>query len=174
MYSLWSTRSWRRPLIGWNINQSVLVAHTDYTVKSILKFRHWEHPAAPKLASLHQIVLPPTICNTFPPFFYLPFFVGRCCGLDSQFSCYFCSSNFPAVACAGHFLLCSIGVWKQWTGWTTGLDYWTRLLDWPTELCLEQHNNIAGFVFRVMELKFKFFGFRGRVPKQSCEHWWFR
>ena len=39
---LGSSRSWRRPLIGQNINQSVLFTYTDCTVKFIFKFRLWE------------------------------------------------------------------------------------------------------------------------------------
>ena len=48
-----------------------------------------------------------------------------------------------------------------WETENSRLDYWTS---W------DGHDNSAGFVFRVMELKFEFFVFRGRVPKQSCEH----
>ena len=44
--------------------------------------------------------------------------------------------------------------------WTTGLDY---LAVWVGHTC----NNLAALVFRVMEPKFKFFGSRGKVPKQS-------
>ena len=49
---------------------------------------------------------------------------------------------------------------------TTGLDYCTV---W------EGHNIPAGFVFRVVEPKFKFsgIGIRSKVPKQPCEHWRF-
>ena len=46
----------------------------------------------------------------------------------------------------------------------SGLDHWTELPDW-----VEGHKDPAGFVVRVMEPKFKFFGFMSRVPKQSSE-----
>ena len=31
--------------LGWNVNESVLIVHTDCTIKSILKCRCWEHLA---------------------------------------------------------------------------------------------------------------------------------
>ena len=49
----------------------------------------------------------------------------------------------------------------------SGLDHWTgQWTLWEEHTC----NNPAGFVSRVMEPKFKYFGFRGRVPRQSCEY----
>ena len=39
------TRSWRRSLIRWNVDNNMLFAHTNCTVRSIQKFRCWEHLA---------------------------------------------------------------------------------------------------------------------------------
>ena len=50
--------------------------------------------------------------------------------------------------------------WESENSGLHGLEYWT---------VREGHNNPAGFIFRVMEPKFKFFGFMGRVSMKSCE-----